>query len=293
MPELPLRRMGKTEIRTRALGLGCASMGGGHHTDGEAIEAVRRAIELGIDYIDTSPHYGESERRVGLALEGGYRERIYLQTKTGTHPSRRHDYTAEGTRWCVENSLKLLKTDYFDAVLIHDPRDIEDPLAPGHALDELLKMKEEGIVRHVGLGCRPHAFHQRAIETGQIEISLTFLDYTLADQSAAKTVLPTAKKWDVGLILASVLGLDGSLAGREPKPNTRAHDMWTWCREHGVEIGHLAIQFAMAAPIDGIVMPGPGSKEHVEEVYRYATTEVDPEVWAAFKAAFGVYPGMM
>jgi len=293
MPELPIRRMGRTEIRASALGLGCASMGSDRHTDQEVVEAVRRAIELGINFVDTSPAYGESERRVGLALAGGYREKVFLETKTGTHPARRQDYTAEATRWSVENSLKLLKTDYFDAVLIHDPRDIEVPLAPGHALDELLKMKEEGIVRHVGLGCRPHQFHRRAIETGKTEISLTFLDYTLADQSAAKTVLPVAQRHDVGLILASVLGLDGSLAGREPKQGTRAHDMWTWCREHGVEIGHLAIQFVMAAPIEGIVMPGPGSKEHVEDAYRYATTEVDPQVWAAFKEAFGVYPGMM
>ena len=121
MTELPIRRLGRTEIRARALGLGCAYFGAGYHTDRDAIDGVRRAIELGIDYVDTSPAYGESERRVGLALEGGYRNKIYLQTKTGTHPSRRQDYTAEGTRWSVENSLRLLKTDYFDSVLIHDP----------------------------------------------------------------------------------------------------------------------------------------------------------------------------
>jgi aryl-alcohol dehydrogenase-like predicted oxidoreductase len=288
MPELPIRRLGRTEIRASALGLGCAPFGQPHHTDQDAIEGVRRAIELGVNFLDTSPLYGESERRVGLALEGGYREQIYLQTKMGTHPLRRGDYSAEGTRWSVENSLQLLKTDYLDAVLIHDPEDIEVPLAPGYALDELLRMKEEGIVRHIGLGCRPHEFHRRAIETGQIEIVLTFLDYTLLDQSAAKTVLPVAKQWDVGVILASILGLSGTLTGREPVDHPRAHAMWSWCQEHGVDIRHLAVQFVMAAPVDGIVMPGPGSKEHVEDVYRFATTEVDPEVWRAFKAQFGV-----
>jgi aryl-alcohol dehydrogenase-like predicted oxidoreductase len=288
MPELPIRRLGRTEMRAKALGLGCAPFGQAHHTDRDAVEGVRRAIELGINFLDTSPLYGESERRVGLALGGGYREQIYLQTKTGTHPLRRGDYTAEGTRWSVENSLQLLKTDYLDSVLIHDPQDIEEPLAPGHALDELLRMKEEGIVRHIGLGCRPHEFHRRAIETGQIEIVLTFLDYTLLDQSAAKTVLPVAKQWDVGVILASILGLSGSLTGREPVDHPRAHAMWSWCQEQGVDIRHLAVQFVMAAPIDGIVMPGPGTKEHVEDVYRFATTEVDPEVWRAFKAQFGV-----
>lgn len=289
MAELEIRRFGRTEMRVRAMGLGCAPFGEARHTDRDAIEGVRRAIELGINFLDTSPLYGESERRVGLALEGGYREKIYLQTKTGTHPLRRGDYSAEATRWSVENSLKLLKTDYLDAVLIHDPHDIEDPLAPGRCLDTLLKMKEEGIIGFVGLGVRSHAFHKRAIETGLIDISLSYLDYTLLDQSAAQTVMPLAAQHDVGLILASILGSGGgTLTGREPQNNPRAHAMWSWCKEHGVDIRHLAIQFCLAAPINGMIMPGPGTKEHVEDCYRFATTPVDPAIWRAFKAQFGV-----
>ncbi len=287
MVELPRRRLGRTEMHPRAMGLGCAYFGAAYHTDRDAIEGIRRAIELGIDFVDTSPAYGERERRVGLALEGGYRDKVYLETKTGTHPAHRGDYSAEGTRWSVENSMKLLKTDYLDAVLIHDPQDIEQPLAPGKALDELLKMKGEGIIGHVGLGVRNHAFHKRAIETGQIEIVLTYLDYTLLDRSVERTTLPLARQYDVGIILASILGM-GKLAGREPQNDPRAHAMWQWCRERGLDIRHLAVQFCLAAPIDGIIMPGPGTKEHVEDTVRMATTEVDPEVWRAFKAEFGV-----
>ena len=290
MPELEARRLGRTEMRPKALGLGCAFFGASHHTDRDAIEGIRRAIELGINFLDTSAGYGESERRVGLALEGGWREKVYLETKTGTHPERRGDYSAEATRWSVQNSLKLLKTDYLDAVLIHDPPDIEDPLAPGRALDELLKMKEEGIVRHIGLGVRSHDFHRRAIETGHIEIILSYLDYTLLNQSAAKTTIPLTEQHDVGLILASILGM-GKLGGREPKDDPKAHTMWQWCRDRGLSIRHLAIQFCMALPLkNGIIMPGPGTKEHVEEVYEAATTEIPPEVWKAFKAEFGVGP---
>jgi len=144
------------------LGLGCAYFGGEKSSDEETIAGTRRAIELGIDYVDTSPLYGESERRIGLALADGWRDRVYLQTKTGTHPTQRGDYSAAATRWSVENSLKLLGTDYLDSVLIHDPEDIEVPLAKDHALEELLRLKEQGIVRHVGLGVRDHALHRRA-----------------------------------------------------------------------------------------------------------------------------------
>ena len=287
MPGLETRRLGRTGMQPKALGLGCAWFGSANNTDQHTVEGVRRAIELGVNFLDTSPLYGESERRVGLALEGGWREKVYLQTKTGTHPSRRHDFSAEATRWSVENSLKLLKTDYFDGVLIHDPPDIEDPLSPGRALDELLKMKEKGIVRHIGLGVRPHEFHRRAIETGQIEIVLTYLDYTLLDQSVAQTTLPLAKTRDVGVILASPLGM-GKLAGPEPKDDPKAHAMWAWCEKRGTSIRHLALQFCMAAPINGIVLSGPANRQQVEEVYAAATTEVPAEVWRDFKAEFGV-----
>lgn len=293
--------------------MGCAFLGSpGKATEHEAVEAVRRAIELGIDFVDTSAGYGngESERRVGLALTGGWRERVYLQTKAGMHPDRLFDYSAEVTRWSVENSLRLLKTDYLDAVLIHgydectrnhrcDPNEVLDPLAPGHMLDELLRMKAEGLIRHVGIGARSHDVHRRAIETGQIEIVLSYLDYTLLTQSVAQTTLPLARQHDVGVILASVLGM-GLLAGPEPDPETdrrrnsdrepRAHAMWLWCRERGVNIRHLAMQFCLAAPLDGngIVMAGPANKEEVEDAYEAATAEVPAEVWREFGAEFGV-----
>lgn len=289
MDQLETRSLGNTGMTPRALGLGCAFFGGAKSSDGETVEGVRRAIELGLNYVDTSPLYGESERRVGLALRDGWREKIYLQTKTGTHPERRGDYSAEATRWSVENSLKLLGTEYLDAVLIHDPADIELPLSPGGALDELLKMKESGIIGHVGLGVRQHEFHRRAIDTGQVEIVLTYLDYTLLDTSVASTTLPLARERGVGIILASVLGM-GRLAGPEPdrESEPRAHAMWEFCRRHGVNIRHLAMQFCLAAPIDGIVMAGPCNRDQVEAAYEAATSQVDPEVWSDFRAEFGV-----
>jgi aryl-alcohol dehydrogenase-like predicted oxidoreductase len=195
------------------LSLGCAGFGGSKSSDRDTVEGVRRAIELGYDFVDTSAGYGDSERRVGLALEGGWRDRIYLETKVGTHPDRRGDYSATATRWSVENSLRLLKTEHLDSVLIHDPVDIEVPLVPGHCLDELVRLKQEGTIGHIGLGVRQHEFHRRAIETGQIEIVLTYLDYTLLDQSVALTTLPLARQRGIGIILASVFGM-GLLGGR-------------------------------------------------------------------------------
>jgi aryl-alcohol dehydrogenase-like predicted oxidoreductase len=297
MALLETRRMGRTDMHPKALGLGAAFIN--HATPEETIATVRRALELGINYLDT--YAGQQEERWGAALEGWPRDQVYLQAKVGPHPERPKDFSAATTRWSVENSLRAMRTDYLDAVLIHDPPDIGDPLAPGRALDELLKMKEEGLVRHIGLGVRQHDFHRRAIETGHIDIVLTFLDYTLLDQSVSRTTLPLAKERGVGVILASVFGM-GLLTGNEPDaadearkyPGTtaqRAHAMWDWCQEHGVDIRHLAMHFCLAAPIDGIVMSGPGSVVELEQAYEAATARIAPEIWTAFGEEFGLALG--
>ena len=298
MAGLETRRMGRTEMRPASLGLGAAWLANG--SERETIEAIHRAIDLGINYIDTYPR--RQEDRWGKALEGGVRQKVYLQAKVSPPTEGgKKDFSAGATRRSVENSLADLKTDYLDSVLIHDPIDIEDPLAPGHALDELIKMKEEGFIRHLGLGVRQHEFHRRAIETGHIDIVLTFLDYTLLEQSAAQSTLPLARKHDVGIILASPMGM-GALSGEEPNredelrrarkenPDAKpqAHAMWKWCQTRDVNIRHLAVQFCLAAPIDSIVMFGPADKRQVEEGYEAATAPIPPEIWRDFDTEFGV-----
>ncbi len=299
--KLETRRMGRTEMRPNALALGAAWMW--QKQDAEVIGAIRRGIELGINYIDTYP--GHAEHLWGEALSDGLREKVYLQAKVGTHPERRKDFSAEGTRWSVTNSLKSLRTDYLDSVLIHDPIDMESVLAPGRALDTLLEMKAEGYIRHIGAGVRSHEFHKELIETGHIDVILTFLDYTLLSQSASETTLPQARQHDVGIILASPLGM-GSLTGAEPKVEderrrnpdapfdieAKAYTMWKWCQEREVNIRHLAMQFCLAAPIDGVVMFGPADKAQVEDGYEAATADIPEHIWEAFEAEFGIKRGM-
>jgi len=302
MPELETRRLGRTELKPKAIGLGCAFLGSPQRvTDDTGIATVREAIDKGINFIDTSAAYGggESERRVGLALQNGYRENVYLQTKAGTHPDHRHDYSAKTIRWTVENSLKLLKTDHIDSVLIHDPQDTDDPFAPGHALDELLKMKDEGLIGHTGIGCRSHDFHRRAIETGHCDLLITFLDYTLLSQTAAQTTIPLALEHDVGIILASVQGM-GLLAGPKPEAELserrypgqaeRALAMWKWCNARGISIRRLALQFCLAAPLNGngMLLAGPASPRELNEVLTDATADVDLDLWGDFETEFGV-----
>ena len=162
MLEIETRRLGKTELRPKALGLGSGFLGNPCTTsEQEAIATIRHAIEHGVNFIDTAAGYGKGncEHRVGLALLNGWREKVYLQTKVGSHPNRWRDFSEEASRWSLENSFRQLKTDYIDSVLIHEgppePPDIEAPFRPGACLDVLLEWKEKGRMHTQKWGVRP------------------------------------------------------------------------------------------------------------------------------------------
>ena len=285
--DMPLRRLGRTDLEVTCLGMGGAGIGRGGVTDDEAVAAVRRAIELGINYLDTAPLYGESERRVGLALADGWREKIFLATKTGTHPEWRGDYSGSGTRRSVENSLRLLGTDYLDVCLVHDPENMEPVVAKGGAFDELQRMREEGIVKFIGLGVREHEFHQIAIETGVVDVILTYLDYTLLSQTADEWLLPLAVKNDIGVINGSPIAM-GLLSGEEPDISVRppegrkAHRLWRWAMENKVNLLNLAIQFCFRQPRIAMNLTGAKNVTEVEQCVAAATTPVPSEVWEQF-----------
>ena len=225
---LKKRRLGRTGFYVTPIGLGGAWLGrtpeGSDQNIG--VNTVLRALELGINLIDTSATYlrGKSEAYIGIALEewyrrGGKRKDLILSTKTGTR-TRPKDYTAEGTRKSIELSLEMLKTDYLDIALIHDPEDLKPVLAPGCAWDVLKEYKSKGVIRAIGLGVHSQAFHRRMIKTGECDVCLTHSDYNLLTQSAARGVLEPASANDIGIFNGSTLVM-GLLSGENPQDVVR------------------------------------------------------------------------
>ncbi|MCY3722768.1 MAG: aldo/keto reductase [Candidatus Poribacteria bacterium] len=290
---LPVRRLGRTELEVTCLGMGGAGVGRGDVTDDEAIEAVHRAIDLGINYLDTAPLYGESERRVGLALADGWREKIYLATKIGTHPEWRGDFSASGTRRSVENSLRLLGTDCLDVCLVHDPDSMDPVVAKDGAFDELQRMREEGLLKFIGLGVRQHEFHKIAIETGVVDVILTYLDYTLLSQTANDWLIPLAAENDIGIINGSPIAM-GLLSGIEPDVSAermhlgrsdaeKAHRLWEWTTDNNLNVLNLAIQFCFRHPRIAMSLTGSKNAAEVEQNFAAATPPVPDDVWEQLK----------
>jgi aryl-alcohol dehydrogenase-like predicted oxidoreductase len=298
---IPRRTLGRLGHEVSALGLGCAALQshlyGREHAEEDALAAVHRALELGIDYFDTSAGYGDSEERLGKALEGTPRESYFLATKTGTRNNPRHDYSADGTRRSVEESMRLLRTDRLDLVQIHDPNpeEVDAALSPEGALGVLLELKEQKAIGGVGIGVRDHAILSRAIEMGCFDTILTYGDFNPARQTARDDLFAGARARNMAVILGSpvLMGyltdrpLDELLREQSEEMNRSegeaARPVREWAEKHGLSITQLALQFALRSPDLSVVLVGSGSAEEVEANVRAAQVPIAQSLWKQFE----------
>lgn len=206
------RRLGKTELSVSVIGFGAIKL---PRVDPEtAVEAIRCAVDLGINFIDTARGYGDSERKIGMAIKG-IRDKVIIATKTAAR-------TADGAMRELETSLKELGTDYIDLFQLHSVSDQEtydQVMSKGGAYEALLRAKDEGLVRHIGV-----TMH-RALETMKQAITSNcfetiMLAYSPLDQECVgREIIPLAYEHDMGIIIMKPLS-GGQLCSRlNPSPN--------------------------------------------------------------------------
>lgn len=289
---LTRRRLGRTHMDVPIMTMGGAGLGGlfGPVGDAEGVAAVHKGLELGLNYLDTSPQYGEAERRMGLALKGVPRSSYFLSSKIGTHRSRMWDFSADGAYWTVGNSLKVLGVDYLDICLIHEPKDLNQALAPGGAMEALVDLKRQGVIKAIGLGAKPHQLHRQAIDTGHLDVSLTVNDYTLLRQSVLEGVVDYAEPWGVGVINGAALAM-GLLSGRDPdsigtavwQPPAAevdaAKQVHAWCKARNVKVLSLALQFSLCQPRFACTLIGAATPEEVQGCWDAVTEVIPGSVW--------------
>lgn len=290
---LELRQLGNTHMNVTAVSLGGAGLGGifGPVGDAEGVSAVEKALELGMNYLDTSPKYGEAERRMGLALRGVPRDSYYISSKVGTHPQKPGNYSAEAARWTVARSLEVLGVDYLDLCHIHEPEphQLTVALAPGGAMEALLEMKEQGVIRSIGIGVQDHDLHRQAVESGHLDVCMMVNDYTLLRQNA-EDIFALADARGVGLVNGAALAM-GLLSGRDP--DTIGTDRWTppptevqaakqihsWCAERGVPVLALALQFSIRQPRFDCTLIGAATASEVVGCWEALNFEIPENVW--------------
>jgi hypothetical protein len=298
LPSVGLRPFGRTGLQVSALGFGGANIGFTDISDKTLDRMFGVALELGVNLIDTAAMYGDSEEKIGRALRGR-RKRCLLCTKCGRSlPPRGSpkgffvrlqrklrrsmgfdeeyeslDWHPRSLEWSILRSLRRLKTDYIDILLLHGCS--EETLQKDEVLEVLHRARKSGKVRFLGYsGERPAALC--AIQSGQfqaVEISIN-----IADQDAIETVLPLAARKGMGVIAKRPLANNLWNSAERPDPVRYPHLQIYWERlrqlgydflqgDHASEIG---LRFTLSVPGAHSAIVGTTNPDHLLQNARYA-----------------------
>lgn len=307
-----------------ALGLGGAAIGNLFEAVDEdaALSAVRCAIACGMRYLDTAPHYGLglSERRYARVLGELTRDSYVLSTKVGrllrplapgeTVPDEGYvsgpplkrvwDFSRDGIRRSLEESLDRLGVDRVDIVYLHDPDDFEDEVyATG--FPALAELRDEGVVRAIGAGMNQVEMLTRFVRRLDIDVVLVAGRYTLLDQSALTELLPACEERGVGAVVGGAFN-SGLLADPSsghydyaqapPELVHRAQAMQDVCAVHGVSLPVVALRFPLGHPAVVSVLVGARSPDEVTAAARAVAGTVPPALWDDLRAARLLDPGV-
>jgi len=212
------RMLGKTNLEVSIIGFGGIPIQ--NLSMKEAKNLIEEVLDAGINFLDTAQGYGDSEVKIGEGIKERRKDCI-LATKS---PCR----TAQQAGSDVEKALRRLKTDYIDLYQIHHvskPYDLEQVLAPQGSLEELVKIKKEGKIRHIGITGHNPDLLQKAIEQSQEFETVQFPFNILEDGKPKRALLNSAKKLKVGMIVMKPLA-----GGVIPEPQLSLR----WILQQGV-----------------------------------------------------------
>ncbi|WP_194410204.1 aldo/keto reductase [Microbacterium cremeum] len=289
-----------------SLGLGCAPIGNLYAPVSErAAEAtVEEAYGRGIRFFDTAPHYGAgvSEVRLGRALAGVDRDTVSIATKIGrrivdtdgrtvpaggTGADTVGDLSRDGVLRSLEGSLRRLDTDRVDLLYLHDPADVDEALAG--ALPALIELRDEGVVRAVGVGMVHTKPLHRYVCEAPIDVVMPAGRLTLLDRSARGALVPAARQRGVGLVAAGVYNSGILVDPRgapyfdyrpaEPAVVARALELEAACERHGVRLSDAATRWPLREPAVDAVVIGARTEAEVAAFHDGFDTPIPDALW--------------
>ena len=301
--------IGKTGLKVTRLGLGGATLGylasdlpipG---TSGQrAVASIRRALALGIGYVDTAPFYGNgrSELRFGRALEHVPRESYVISTKVGRllkgmedidfrHITLRtlpklemvFDFSRNAILRSFEQSLQRLGLERVDILYLHDPPPEQYQVAINEGYPALAQLRSQGVVKAIGAGMGNLELLIRFAREGDLDCFLLPWRYTLLDQSALSEFLPLCVTKGISIIMASPYD-SGRMLGTNPAPpetREQVHRVNAVCGRYGVPIRAAALQFVASHPAMVSVIPGPRSIQEIENNISMMQHSIPLEFW--------------
>jgi L-galactose dehydrogenase len=249
------RKLGKTGWNVSIIGYGAAPLGGvyGKLDEKKGIRSVHRAIDLGINFIDTAPYYGAtaSESVLGKALKGIPRERYYLSTKIGRYGLTDFDFSAERVVRSIDESLGRLKLAHIDLVVCHDIEFVSIDQVVNETIPALQKLKRQGKVRKIAVSGLPLRIYPKVLDQTALDAVLSYCHYCLNDITLVR-LFPYFHAKGAGVINAAPMAM-GLLTEKGPqKWHPAANEIKeacaravAHCKKKKASISKLALQFAV------------------------------------------------
>ena len=279
------RPLGRTGLTLPRISFGAAPIGQ-EFCDvdlGEAVRAVRTAIDLGVNFLDTSPYYGRgfSECLLGVALRGVPRDSYLLGTKLGRYAPARFDFSARRVAESVDISLQRMGVDHVDIMLCHDIEFGDMAQVVDETLPALRAIQAAGKVRFVGVSGYPMKLFRYVLDRTDLDVVLSYNHHTLQNTMLAELV-PYLKSKDVGIINAApfsarLLTNAPLPAWHKASPEVRAvcRRAADHCASRGVDIAQLALQYAAANPDLATCVVGLATPEEVRRAAAWAESPID------------------
>ena len=285
---MQFRSLGKTGINLPWLSFGASSLGQEfRQVDlNDALGAVRTALDLGMNFIDTSPFYGRglSECLLGFALRGVPRDRYILGTKLGRYDLEHFDFSTRGASESVDVSLKRMGVDYLDIVLCHDIEFVDMRQIVDETLPALRRIQRQGKVRAVGISGYPMKIFQYVLERADLDVVLSYNHYTLQNAMLADLV-PFLKSKGVGIMNAApfsarLLTNTTLPAWHKATPEVReiCRKAAKHCEANGVDIAQLALQFSLAHRDMATCVVGSANPENIRNWAGWAEQPLDQKL---------------
>ena len=293
------RPLGNTGIDLPALSFGASSLGAEFRSIdlNEAFGAVHTALDLGMNFIDTSPFYGRgmSEVMLGQALKGIDRESYLLGTKLGRYSLEHFDFSAKRVDESLHVSMHRMGTDHLDLILLHDVEFVKLPQIWEETIPALLKAKAEGKVRAIGFSCYPMACFNTVLDQVEDDIDcvLSYNQYTLQNTAFADDLVPRLKSKNLGAINAGPFSArlltNAELPEwlKEPEEvKAAARAAAKLCEDNGVDIAQLALQFSCENPDIASTVAGSANPKNVAKWAKWLSEPIDRDLLAAVQEIF-------
>jgi aryl-alcohol dehydrogenase-like predicted oxidoreductase len=284
------RTLGKTGLELSWLSYGASSLGQEFRPVdlGEAIRSVRVALDLGMNFIDTSPYYGRgfSECLLGVALRDVPRASYNLGTKLGRYDRAHFDFSARRVVESVDVSLHRMGVDYLDIILCHDIEFVEMRQVVDETLPALRKLRDAGKVRFIGVSGYPMNVFRFVLDRTDLDVILSYNHHTLQNTMLADLV-PYLKSKGVGIMNAAPFS--ARLLTNAPLPpwhkatpevraiSRRAAEH---CSKRGVDIAQLALQYSIANEDMATCIVGSASPENVRKWVEWSEKRIDEALLA-------------